>query len=49
MGTILLLCALAFILVYWVTAWAFFKALAAFCTALAVVVIAFGWIKSIFT
>ena len=49
MGFILLLCALAFILVYWVTAWVIFKTLATVCVGLAVVLIAFGWIKSIFT
>lgn len=49
MGFLLLLCAFAFILVYWVTAWVFFKTLATICAALAIVVIAFAWIKSIFT
>ena len=49
MGFLLLLCAFAFILVYWVTAWVFFKTLATISAALAVAIIAFGIIKSIFS
>ena len=48
MGFILLLCAFAFILVYWVTAWVFFKTLATVCAIAAIVIIAFGLIKNIF-
>lgn len=48
MGFILLLCAFAFILVYWVTAWVFFKTLATVCAITAIVIIAFGLIKNIF-
>ena len=49
MGTVLLLCALAFLLVYWVTAWVFFETLATVCAAVAVLVIALGCIIKIFT
>lgn len=49
MGFILLLCALAFILVYWVTAWVIFKTLATVCAVAAIVIIAFSLIKNIFT
>ena len=49
MGFILLLCAFAFILVYWVTAWAIFKTLATVCAVAAIVIIAFCLIKNIFT
>ena len=49
MGFLLLLCALAFILVFWITSWGFFKTLATICVALAVVWIAVSWIKSIFS
>ena len=49
MGFILFLCAVAFILVYWVTVWAFFKTLATVCTVATIVIIAFSLIKNIFT
>lgn len=48
MGFLLLLCAFAFILIFWVTSWMFFKTLATICTALAVVTIAGGCIIGIF-
>lgn len=48
MGFVLLLCAFAFILVYWVTAWVFFKTLATVCAVAAIVIIAVGLIKNIF-
>ena len=49
MGFILLLCALAFILVYWVTAWVIFKTLATVCAVAAIVIIALSLIKNVFT
>ena len=49
MGFILLLCALAFILVYWVTAWVIFKTLATVCAVVAIVIVAFSLIKNIFS
>ena len=49
MNFILLLCAVAFMLVYWVTAWAFFKTLATVCAVAVVVRAAFLGIKSIFS
>ena len=44
----MLLCALAFILVYWITAWAIFKTLATVCAVVAIVIVAFRLIKNIF-
>ncbi len=49
MSLLMLLCSFAFILVYWVTAWAFFKTLATIFVVVAIVVIASSWIKNIFT
>ena len=49
MGIFTLLCAGAFILIYWITAWAFFKTLAIICVVITIVELVIILIKAIFS